>query len=91
MKKANDNTALAEELGDFSNEDARDAEVAKERLEKIKSDPSSLISGDELQAELEKRIVSDTKKSLFRGGPGESPFAAPPADVPLQVRKPLVD
>lgn len=48
--------ALAEELDDFSDEDARDAEIAKERLVEIKNNPETLISGDELQAELDKLL-----------------------------------
>jgi type I restriction enzyme M protein len=49
----NSRLALAEEVGDFSEEDARDAEVAKERLEEIKKNPELLISGEALQKELE--------------------------------------
>jgi len=52
----NSRLILAEELGDFSDEDARDAAVAKERLEEIKKNPDLLITGDALQVELEKLL-----------------------------------
>jgi type I restriction enzyme M protein len=44
--------ALAEELDDFNEEDARDAEIARARLQEIAADPSLLIEGDELKARL---------------------------------------
>ena len=49
----NSRLVLAEEVGDFSSEDARDAELAKRRLEEIKNNPRLLIRRDELQKELE--------------------------------------
>jgi hypothetical protein len=52
----NSRLVLAEELGDFSDKDARDAAVTRERLEEIKKNPDLLITGDALQAELEKLL-----------------------------------
>ena len=50
---------------DFSAEDARDAEVAKERLSRSGANPNYLISGDELQAELEKLFAYYECRPLF--------------------------
>lgn len=43
---------LSEEIGDFTAEEARDAETAKQRLEEIKNNPDLLIQGDELRDRL---------------------------------------
>ena len=48
----NSRLALAEELGDFTDEDASDAEIARERLEEISGNPDVLVEGAELEAQL---------------------------------------
>ena len=48
----NSRLALAEELGDFTDEDASDAEIARERLEEISGNPNVLVEGAELEAQL---------------------------------------
>jgi type I restriction enzyme M protein len=44
---------LAEELGDFTDEDARDAEIARNRLAEIVANPTSVLRGDALEEKLE--------------------------------------
>jgi hypothetical protein len=45
---------LAEELGDFTAEDARDAEIARARLAEIAANPDSVLTGALLEEKLER-------------------------------------
>lgn len=47
---------LHEQLEDDTIEDARDIEIARQRLEEIRSNPDLLISGDELKAALDELL-----------------------------------
>jgi hypothetical protein len=53
----NSRLILAEELSEFSDEDAHEVAVAKKRLEETKNNPDLLITGEALQAELEKLLA----------------------------------
>jgi type I restriction enzyme M protein len=44
---------LAEELGDFTAEDARDAEIARQRLAEIAASPDAVVRGELLEEKLE--------------------------------------
>jgi type I restriction enzyme M protein len=45
---------LAEQIEEFSEEDRRDADIARERLEELRKKPELLISGDALRERLER-------------------------------------
>lgn len=45
---------LAEEMGEFAEEDRRDAEIARQRLRELRDKPELLITGDELRERLER-------------------------------------
>lgn len=47
---------LAENIDDFSNEDARDAAIAKSRLKELQKNPDLLISGDALRKQLDELL-----------------------------------
>lgn len=48
--------ALAEEVGDFAAEDARDAEIARERLQEMRSNPNLIVDGETLKAQLDELL-----------------------------------
>jgi len=48
---------LAEEVGDFSAEDAKDAEIARARLEEMRKNPNLVIEGDALRKELDELLA----------------------------------
>ena len=53
----NSRLVLAEELDDFDGEDECDVKIARARLQEIREDPSLLIEGDELKAQLDELLL----------------------------------
>lgn len=53
----NSRLILAEEVGDFDEEDQRDAEIARQRLIDIRNNPDLLVDQDELRSQLDEMLA----------------------------------